>query len=177
MLGFFTCNESRFDFFAASFAIMSRRMPMRATTLVRRCTITVVLLAAAACTSVLVIPDSDNPRYSEVIIAGQIQNSRIIEASGLARSNRHNEILWTMNDDGPPVVYAIGTDGSDVGSLTLRHARNVDWEDLAAFELDGTPYLLIADTGDNEANRPYATIYVVEEPEISRGQHIAAEPA
>ena len=48
-------------------------------------------------------------------------------------------------------MYAVGTDGSDYGALTLRHASNYDWEDLAVFELDDKPYLLIADTGDNEA--------------------------
>ncbi len=37
--------------------------------------------------------------------------------------------------------------------------------------------MLIADTGDNEGNRSHNTIYVVEEPEISRGDNIEAEPA
>ncbi len=131
----------------------------------------------SACTSALIDTNGEGPLYSDIVVAGNIQNDRISEASGLARSNHRNDILWTMNDGGPPVLYAIGTDGSDYASLTLRHAKNMDWEDLAAFELDGKSYLLIADTGDNEAKRPYATIYVVEEPEISRGQHIEAEPA
>ncbi len=131
----------------------------------------------SACTSALNDPNSDDPLYSEIVVAGNIRNARIIEASGLARSHHRDDILWTMNDDGPPVLYAVGTDGSDHGSLTLRNAGNYDWEDLAAFELDGKPYLLIADTGDNEAERPYATIYVVEEPELPRGQYIKAEAA
>ncbi len=134
-------------------------------------------LGAMGCTSVLIAPNSDGPLYSEIVVAGNIQNDRITEASGLARSNHRNDILWTMNDGGPPVLYAVGTDGSDYGSLTLRNARNVDWEDLAAFEFDSKPYLLIADTGDNEAKRPFGTIYIVEEPQMSRGQHIEAEPA
>ncbi len=134
-------------------------------------------LGAMGCTSVLIAPNSDGPLYSEIVVAGNIQNDRISEASGLARSNHRNDILWTMNDGGPPVLYAVGTDGSDYASLTLRHAKNMDWEDLAAFELGGKHYLLIADTGDNEGKRTHSTIYVVEEPEISRGQHIEAEPA
>ena len=128
----------------------------------------VLCLGAMGCTSVLIAPNGDEPLYSDIIVAGNIQNDRITEASGLARSNHRDDILWTMNDGGPPVLYAVGTDGSDHGSLTLWNASNYDWEDLSAFELDGKPYLLIADTGDNETKRPYATIYVVEEPQNSR---------
>jgi hypothetical protein len=35
---------------------------------------------------------------------------------------------------------------------------------MASFQLDGTAYLLIADIGDNRAQRPYCTLYVVVEP-------------
>lgn len=136
-----------------------------------------ILLVLPACMVTPAGAVSDDRQFSRIRISGSIENDRITEAGGLARSHHRDDLLWTMNDGGPPVLYAVGTDGSDYGSLTLRNASNYDWKDLSAFELDGKPYLLIADTGDNEAKRPYATIYVVEEPEISRGQHIAAGPA
>ena len=75
-----------------------------------------------------------------------------------------------MNDEGPPALYAIGINGSEYGSVTILNASNIDWEDLAAFELDGKSYLLAAHTGDNESKRSHSTIYIIEESEISRGQ-------
>lgn len=118
----------------------------------------------------LLITDSNDAHNSEVFVTGHIENDQIIEASGLARSNHHNDIVWTMNDKGPPALYAIGTNGSQYGSVTILNASNIDWEDLAAFELDGKPYLLVADTGDNESKRSHSRIYIIEESEISRGQ-------
>lgn len=100
---------------------------------------------------------------------GRMQNAVIHEASGLAVSRRKNGRLWTMNDGGSgAVLYALSDDGTEHGSVHLTNARNVDWEDLASFELDGTPWLLVADVGDNLANRDHVSIYIVEEPDLSR---------
>jgi hypothetical protein len=43
--------------------------------------------------------------------------------------------------------------------------ENRDWEDLDSFTHEGKPYLLIADTGDNEAKHTRSRLLVVEEPE------------
>jgi hypothetical protein len=134
-------------------------------------------LAVLACTSSPDSSDNTDPGVADVVVVGRIKNDSITQASGLARSHYRDEMLWTMNDFGPPVLYAIGTDGSDYGSVAIRGAENTDWEDLAAFELDGKSYLLIGDVGDNESDRAYRTIYIVEEPQLSQGQHIEVEPA
>ena len=39
-----------------------------------------------------------------------------------------------------------------------------DWEDIAAFDWQGQPALLIADTGDNKAKRKAVTLYAVSDP-------------
>jgi hypothetical protein len=99
---------------------------------------------------------------------GQLQNSSIREASGLARSNIDPHRLWTMNDGGAdPELYAIGVDGSDQGVFKIAGTRNRDWEDLASFVLDGRPMLLIADIGDNLARRQSLTLYVLNEPQLT----------
>lgn len=96
---------------------------------------------------------------------GTLQNSDISEANGLARSHRNEKILWAINDGGsPPTLYALGEDGSDLGSVRLSNASNVDWEDLASFESGSKSWLLVADIGDNEGVRNHATLYFVEEP-------------
>ena len=69
-----------------------------------------------------------------------------------------------MNDEGKPQLYAIDTTGAHLGRVDLKKSDNRDWEDLAAFELDDEPYLLIADIGDNEARRKKRTIYIAKEP-------------
>lgn len=125
----------------------------------RRITLIGILAMFCACQ-----PSADTPAPN-MVLAGNLQNPAIQEASGLARSHRDEKLLWTMNDGGsPPILYAIGTDGSDQGSVHLNNATNVDWEDIASYELDGKSWLIVADIGDNENVREYVTLYIVEEP-------------
>ena len=98
-------------------------------------------------------------------VVGRLQNANIDEASGLARSQRYPDVFWVANDDGPSVLYAIDGTGKDLGRITIKDASNRDWEDLASFTLDGVPYLVAADIGDNDGKRKDVRIYVIEEPE------------
>ncbi len=98
---------------------------------------------------------------------GFLESKTIDEASGLAASRRHPEILWTINDSGDrPVLYALSTKGAYAGKIHIDDAQNRDWEDLAAFRYGKKPYLVVGDVGDNAARRDYCTLYVIEEPDI-----------
>jgi hypothetical protein len=122
----------------------------------------ILLLALlAACGDI----DGAPERESLVEITGRLDYRPLDEASGMARSMRDPGLLWVVNDDGPPLIYGIGLDGSKRGKVEIRKAGHRDWEDMASFELDGQPYLLVADTGDNDAKRNDVTIYVVQEPD------------
>ena len=132
-----------------------------------------ITLALGACWPIDRPPQRTS--YSGVVKAGTLQNPVLREASGLAASVRRNDLLWTINDSGQPILYALGLDGGDQGQLRIN-ADIVDWEDLASFRLDGKPYLLIADTGDNARRRVSGTLYVVEEPNLADGGS-AIEPA
>ena len=101
-------------------------------------------------------------------MVGRLENPKIVEASGLARSQREAGVLWIMNDDGKPRLYALDLSGADVGKVDLGKADNRDWEDLASFKLDGDPYLLVADIGDNLGRRKKVTLYIAKEPKTSR---------
>lgn len=68
---------------------------------------------------------------------------------------------------GAAEVYAVDTEGHYLGSLALTLTVNLDWEDMSAFVEDGQPRLLIADIGDNDAFRPFVTLHIVDEPEVS----------
>jgi hypothetical protein len=87
------------------------------------------------------------------------------EISGLAVSRRHPDLLWTHNDSGDAAqIYALGTDGNLRATVQLRGAANVDFEDIAGFELDGEAWLLVGDIGDNGGVRDELQLYLLREP-------------
>lgn len=103
--------------------------------------------------------------WSAPEIAGVMTEARLAETSGLAPSRRQPGRFWVHNDSGNgPELHLMAEDGARVASVSIDGVRNVDWEDLAGFELDGTPYLLVADTGDNGGVRRTLRLVVVEEP-------------
>jgi hypothetical protein len=109
---------------------------------------------------------ADACAWAPLRATGVLAAARLREASGLAASRRRSDLLWALNDGGnAPLLYALDTSGGDLGSVRVDDARITDWEDLASFELDGSAYLLIADTGDNGARRTRYQLYAVEEPQ------------
>ena len=98
-------------------------------------------------------------------LSGLILDPQLDEVSGLAASHVHPDTLWVHNDGGnAPVLYAIGKRGGVLARFRIGGVANTDWEDIAAFDLGGRHYLLIADTGDNGGLRHSAQLHVVEEP-------------
>lgn len=96
-----------------------------------------------------------------------IQSEAIKEASGLAVSNKDPGFLWVINDSGAePAIHLVERNGKDRGRITLKQSKNRDWEDLASFSVDGTSYLMVADTGDNDAKREFCTLYILREPTL-----------
>ncbi len=88
------------------------------------------------------------------------------ESSGLATSRRDPTLLWTHNDSGgEPRLFAVDAQGRLRGTLRVAGVQNRDWEDLAAFELDGRAWLLITDVGDNAGNRGDCALHIVPEPD------------
>ncbi|MGD2037574.1 MAG: hypothetical protein PVH28_06785, partial [Desulfobacterales bacterium] len=128
----------------------------------------VLIITLAGCTAALMTKEALPPVVGEPVIAGNLENVKISEASGLASSRLYPGLLWAINDGGDdPLLYAVGVDGSDLGTFRVEGAENVDWEALASFRWQGSAYLLIADVGDNWEQRQTATLYVVKEPAIT----------
>jgi hypothetical protein len=100
---------------------------------------------------------------------GNLADKTLTEASGMVLSRQNENMLWVINDGGnPPMIHAVGFDGSNRGKVRLRNAINRDWEDLAAFQFDDEPYLLIADCGDNDRIQKSSFLYAVVEPQMDR---------
>lgn len=114
-------------------------------------------------------PEDTARVYAGPIAAGVMEVPPRREASGLAASRRSPDVLWTHDDsEGTPVLYAMDTTGKKRGALRLRGVKNVDWEDMTSFVQNGTAWLLVADTGDNDAQRKTVQIHVVEEPALQQ---------
>lgn len=121
------------------------------------------------------------PEFSGPAMTGTLAEPRNLEASGLAASRRTPGLLWTHNDSGgDPVLYALNGDGSLRGSVKLAGVINRDWEDIAAFSLDGQSWLLVADTGDNNARYAQSSLHVLVEPDVialSRARPFGTKPS
>ena len=140
------------------------------------------LLAIVCATGSPTVASDKNPPLETahgpgISFLGNLSDSSIREASGIAASRRRADILWVINDSGnEPLIYAVGLDGSDRGHVPIRNARNQDWEDLAAFVYNRTAFLLIADCGDNENRRKSCFLYIIEEPRVGPAGIVEKSP-
>jgi hypothetical protein len=86
------------------------------------------------------------------------------EASGLAASRTQSGVMWTHNDSGRPIVFALGVDASVHTGVEVTGAEVDDWEDIATGPCPQGSCLYIGDIGDNGEDRKHITIYRVPEP-------------
>lgn len=107
---------------------------------------------------------------AEIHVVGTVP---LREPSGLAASRLYPGVFWTVNDSGnPPVLYAIGRDGSLRAEFPVHGAPNIDWESVALGE-EGR--LTIGDVGNNLGALPRRWIYTFREPDPARPGPIEPE--
>jgi hypothetical protein len=140
----------------------------------------VLALVCASCTA----PTREagaGASFAGPLDAGLMAEPRSREASGLAASRRTPEIVWTHDDsDGSPILHALDTrDGSLRGQVRVAGVQNIDWEDIASFELRGEAWLCAGDTGDNRGGRPEILLHFLREPDpalLIAGTEIVLHP-
>ena len=88
------------------------------------------------------------------------------EASGLAPSSYAPGTFWVNNDSfNPAEIYRLDpTAGRVVQTLRVAAPEVWDWEDIAAFTWHGSPWLLLADTGNNLSSRHVLVLNILPEP-------------
>jgi len=107
-------------------------------------------------------------------VTGRVAAPEATELSGLVLSRSQPGVLWTHNDSGDrPRVLAVRPDGSLLADVAVGGAAAFDWEDIAASRRT----LLLADIGDNLAQREYVDVYRVPEPRLGAGPVQATAPA
>jgi len=137
--------------------------------------ITIVITASACATVASAV---HCPAFDEGRQVGAIETFGLSEVSGMAVGRRNPGVLWAHNDKGDgPCVYALSTQGQDLGIYWLIDAVNEDWEDMAVGPgpANNVDYLYIGDIGDNEKERSCITIYRVPEPPVAFGAPPAYE--
>lgn len=123
------------------------------------------LQAAILASAMLVACSNDAGTRPGARLSGLLIDTQLNEISGLAASRRHRNVLWLHDDGGNPArLFAIDPQGQRHATFRIEGVPKTDWEDIAAFELDGRRYLLIADVGDNGGLRKSLQLHVVEEP-------------
>ena len=103
--------------------------------------------------------------HSTVQWAGAIESKRLNESSGLAASQRLEDVLWSMNDSGGNAeLFALSASGKHLGSWMLDMPKPSDWEAMTSFVWEQKPYLLVEDIGDNFAARDQVSYTIISEP-------------
>lgn len=106
------------------------------------------------------------------IVDRVLEDDRITEASGLAASTVHDDVLYTHNDsDDGPRLYAVGPDGETVAVLTLDGVEARDWEAMAPGKR-GSKTVWVGDIGDNLSIWETVPVYRVKEPADLRTQDV-----
>jgi hypothetical protein len=98
-------------------------------------------------------------------VSGTLQNSKIVEASGLVAGAGG---VFFVHNDGKRDVFVIDAAGKDLGSFKLDESKNKDWEDITRVPDGDRRLLLIADVGDNQHKRKDVELYFFEEPTADR---------
>jgi hypothetical protein len=108
--------------------------------------------------------------------AGPVTDTAINETSGIEYGVLNPSIPWLHNDSGDTArIFAVNADGVTQRRYALSGATAIDWEDIGigAGPVAGTPYIYVADTGDNATDRSEVVVYRVPEPVVVAGSTTA----
>lgn len=130
--------------------------------------------------------DTQRIDYRPMAVAGAVADPDIAESSGLAAARHPDTLaqvpggLWTHNDSGDtPRLFLLSDHGTLLAEVAVDVPFATDWEDMCSFEMDGRPYLLVGDVGDNAHKRKRLTLWLIPEPVYDpdrRSEHPEAFP-
>lgn len=81
----------------------------------------------------------------------------------------YNGAFWTINDSGgEAMLYQVSRKGEIIRRVTVKNAKNVDWEALAI----NNSHLFIGDFGNNLGSRDNLSIYALSLEELEKNEAI-----
>lgn len=94
------------------------------------------------------------------------KDKRIRESSGLARSIRNTDAIWTHNDSGDSARLFLVDLKTGATRLVrrLEGIRARDWEDMASYERAGRAMLVVGDVGSNRNDKRPRLLHFIDEP-------------
>ncbi|MEO8011086.1 MAG: hypothetical protein ABI650_05535, partial [Dokdonella sp.] len=124
-------------------------------------------------------PQAAAPTLATPILDAVITYPTLDEISGVAVSRRSDDLYWVHNDAPRPAeLVALDSHGQRRATLRISGTHAIDWEDIASYTLDGKPWLLIGDIGDNAGARKDYEILAIEEPVLGADEAIlTVQPA
>lgn len=119
---------------------------------------------------------SSCPRFSAGETAGRLASSLIDEASGIAASRDHADVLWVHNDAGNlPQLFAVNSSGALLAVYSLAGVTAEDWEDIALGPgPEGGSYVYVGDIGGSLAPRSTVLVHRVREPTVDSARPLSA---
>jgi hypothetical protein len=108
-----------------------------------------------------------NDLFEPGVSQGVLDNSELLEVSGLVESINNPGYLWVHNDSGDKArIFLIDKQGKHKATVWFANTTNRDWEDISIGPgpEEGKSYIYVGDIGDNEGEFKSKYIYRVEEP-------------
>jgi hypothetical protein len=131
-----------------------------------------LLMPLAACNADEVPKPADEPEAGFVVTA-ILESKELDEVSGI--QSGEGGVFFLHNDEGSPSIFVADEDGRHLGKLTIRDAKNRDWEDISRIPGESGALLVLGDTGDNKARYKSIKLYFVAEPQPSASGTYAIE--
>lgn len=105
------------------------------------------------------------------LTAQNLKDNRIDELSGLVVSSKSDDLLWVHNDSGDESrIFLINKEGETLSTFNFNK-KVIDCEDIAINTNKTGAQLFVGDIGDNDAKRPFISVYKFQEPNLSlRGE-------
>ena len=132
-----------------------------------------VLIAVVIGFTVPGIFGQNSPDFANGVNMGELQYEWLNEASGLAASQKNENVLWSHNDSGDDnIIYALNQRGEHLGIYTIDGVDARDWEDMAVGPGpdEGESYIYIGEIGDNYSQYDEKYIYRIPEPDVDARQ-------
>lgn len=138
--------------------------------LLRTLSLTCCIVGLSLCATSATSQAAETNKHTNRATRFPLNTKLLSEASGIAVSRRDPTLLWAHNDSGDwSTIYALTAKGKYRGRVDILGADAFDWEDIATFDHQGQPWLLIGDIGDNFGFRALPSLYLLPEPNLDLG--------